>query len=198
MDCCIFVQIFKLPYSNLNNSTPSCTEHTTNITLSHACGSLEWDTRLIWDQQPSHDSSAVDLRAADLSLEEDDVLLVEVLCVDLVGWRHAVAVAEAMNVDLDIRTEALRLQMGLELEGAGALRVGRDGGRLHAGLRMGLCRGHGGFLNTWRVGGADGGGGLGVWPSVVWRTELICQRHKRRDIREQGITPKIAQKLPAD
>lgn len=79
---------------------------------------MEWDTLLIWDQQHSHDSSAVVLN---LSLEEDDVLLVEVLCVDLVGWQHAVAVAQAVGIDLGVRTEALRLQMGLELEGACAL-----------------------------------------------------------------------------
>lgn len=76
------------------------------------------------------------------------------------------AVGEALNIYLDVGlsvwTGALRLQMRRELEGAGALRVGRDGGRLHGGLRMGLCRGHGGFLNIWRVGGVDGGGGLAV------------------------------------
>lgn len=84
------------------------------------------------------------------------------------------AVGEPVSIYLDMglgsRTEALRLQMGLELEGAGGLRVGSDGGR----LRMGLCRRHGGLLKTLRVGDADGGGGLGVWPSIVWRTELIC------------------------
>lgn len=73
----------------------------------------------------------------------------------------AVAVAEAVNmhlaVDLGVRAETLLLQMGLEVEGAGALGVGRHGGRLHRGLRVGLCRGHGGFLNIWRVGGAHGG-----------------------------------------
>lgn len=154
MDCCTFVQTLKISFLNLNNTAPAHTEHTIDITLSHIRGSLERDTLLIWDQQPSHDSSAVVLN---LSLEEDDVLLVEVLGVDLVGWQHAVAVAvaQAVNTDLGVRTEALRLQMGLELEGACALRVGRDGGRLHGGLRMGLWRGHGGFLNTWRVGGAD-------------------------------------------
>ena len=103
------------------------------------------------------------------------------------------AVAEPMNVYLGVGTEAVRWrQMGLELEGACALRVGRDAGRLQGGLRVGLCRGHGGFLNVWRVGGADGGGGLGVWTGAVWRTELICRRHTRKAVREQGINPKIA------
>lgn len=63
--------------------------------------------------------------AANWRLEEDDVLLIEVFCVDLVGWRHAVAVGEPVNIYLDMRlgvgTEALGLQVGLELEGAGAL-----------------------------------------------------------------------------
>lgn len=77
------------------------------------------------------------------------------------------AVGEPVNMGLGVRTKALRLQMRLELEGAGALGVGRDGGRLHGGLRMGLSRRHGGFLHIWRVGGADGGGGLGVCSSVV-------------------------------
>lgn len=102
----------------------------------------------------------VDLKAADWSLEEDDVLLIEVFCVDLVGWGHAVAVTEAVNIylamGLGVWSEPLRLQMGLEVEGAGALGVGRDGGGLHRRLRVGLSRGHGGFLNIWRVGGADG------------------------------------------
>lgn len=83
------------------------------------------------------------------------------------------AVCESVNIYLDVGlgvwTDGLRLQMGLELERAGALRVGRDGGR----LRMGLCRRHRGLLDTCRVGGADGGGGLGVWAGAVWRTELI-------------------------
>lgn len=94
------------------------------------------------------------------------------------------AVAEPVNVYLDVglgvRTEALWWQVRLELEGPGTLRVGRDGGRLHGGLRMRLWRRHGGFLSIRRVGGADGGGGLGVQSSVVWRTELICQRHARK------------------
>lgn len=67
----------------------------------------------------------VDLGAADWTLEEDDVLLIEVFRGNLVRWRHAVAVGEPVNIYLDVglgvRTEALRLQMGLELEGAGAL-----------------------------------------------------------------------------
>lgn len=57
----------------------------------------------------------VDLRAADCSLEEDDVLLIEVLCGDLVRWRHAVAVSEPVNIYLDmclsVGTVALLLQM---------------------------------------------------------------------------------------
>ncbi len=107
----------------------------------------------------------VDLVPSRDSSEEDDVLLVEVFCVDLVGWWHAVAVGEARNICLDlglgVRTEALGLQMSLELKGAGALGVGRDGGRLHGGL-VGLSRRHGWFLKIWRVGGAVGGGGLSV------------------------------------
>lgn len=55
----------------------------------------------------------VSLVFADWSLEEDDVLLVEVFCVDLVRWWHAVAVSEPMNVPLDVGlgvwTEALWL-----------------------------------------------------------------------------------------
>lgn len=90
------------------------------------------------------------------------------------------AVRESVNVPLDVGlgvwTEALRLQMGLELEGPGALGMGRrDAGRLHGGLRVRLCRRDGGLLNTWRVGDADGRGGLGVWYSNVRRTELICE-----------------------
>lgn len=138
------------------------------------CKGKSW---LIWEKQPTHDSSAVDTRAANRRLEENDVLLIEVFCVDLVAWRHAVAVAEAVNIylamGLGVWTETLWLQMGLNLEGAGALRVGRDGGRLQRDLRVGLCRGHGGFLNIWRVGGADGQ--LGVQSSVVWMAVLICQ-----------------------
>lgn len=81
------------------------------------------------------------------------------------------AVGEAVNVYLDmglgVRTEPLLLQMGRELRGAGALRVRRNAGRLHRGLSVGLRRGHWWFLNIWRVGGADGGRGLGVWSGVV-------------------------------
>lgn len=113
------------------------------------------------------------VKAADWSSEEDDILLVEVFCVDLVGWGHAVAVAEA--VDLRVWTRTQRLQMGLKLQGAGALRVGRDGVGLGLGLRLGLHRRHGGLLNVRRVGGADGG--VGVRSSAVWRTELICGWH---------------------
>lgn len=79
------------------------------------------------------------------------------------------AVAEA--VDLRVWTRTQRLQMGLKLQGAGALRVRRNGVRL--GLGLGLRRGHGGLLNVRRVGGADGG--VGVQSSAVWRTELICR-----------------------
>lgn len=95
--------------------------------------------------------------AAVWSLEKDDVLFIELLCVDFVWWGHAVAVAETMNIYLAVRlggrTGTAGLQLGLEQEGAGALRVGRDGRRLHGVLRMGLGRGHGGFLKIWRVGG---------------------------------------------
>lgn len=106
------------------------------------------------------------LKAADWSSEEDDVLLIEVFCVDLVGRGHAVTVAEA--VDLRMWTGTQRLRMGLKLQGAGALRVGRDG----VGLGLRLRRRHGGLLNVRRVGGTDGG--VGVRSSAVWRTELIC------------------------
>lgn len=84
------------------------------------------------------------------SLEEDDVLLGEVFCVHLVGWRHAVAVAEAMYICLDrsLGTGTWRVQTSVELE-----RVWWDCGRLR--LRMGLNRWHGGFLNAGRMGGAD-------------------------------------------
>lgn len=78
------------------------------------------------------------------------------------------AVAEAL--DLRVWTGTHRLQMGLKLQGAGALRVGRDGVGLGVGL--GLRRRHGGLLNVRRVGRADGG--VGVRSSAVWRTELIC------------------------
>lgn len=57
---------------------------------------------------------------------------------------------------------------------------------------MGLCRRYGGLLNICGVGGVDRGGGLGVWSSAVWRTELICQRHQGNVIREKGITPRTA------
>lgn len=77
------------------------------------------------------------------------------------------AVAEA--VDLRVWTGTQRLQMGLQ--GAGALRVRRNGVGLRLGL--GLRRGHRGLLNVRRVGGADGG--VGVRSSAVWRTELICR-----------------------
>lgn len=49
--------------------------------------------------------------------EEDDVLLVEVLAVALVGGGHAVAVAQAV----ELRAGTRRLQEGLELEGADAV-----------------------------------------------------------------------------
>lgn len=77
--------------------------------------------------------------------EEDDVLLVEVLAVVLVGGGQAVAVAQAV----ELRAGARRLQVGLELEGADAVRVGRGG-------RRGLPRGRGGR-----------GGLLGVRSAVV-------------------------------
>lgn len=70
------------------------------------------------------------------------------------------AVAEPLNLCTGI--EALRLHGGVELKSAGALGVGRYDGRLHGGLRMGLCRRHGGLLNIWRVGGRPD-----VWSSVV-------------------------------
>lgn len=110
---------------------------------------------------------SISLVCTDQSLEENDILLAEVFSVDLVRWWHAVTVSEPVNAALDVGlgvwTEALRLQMGLELEGPCALGVGRgDAGRLYGGLRVRLCRRHGGLLNTWRVGAADGGGGLVV------------------------------------
>lgn len=77
------------------------------------------------------------------------------------------AVAEPLNIYLGAGTEALRLHMGMVLKSAGALGVGRYDGRLHGGLRVGLCRRHGGLLNIWRVGGTDGGNRLGVWSSIV-------------------------------
>lgn len=126
---------------------------------------------------PSHDSSVVG--AAVWSLEKDDVLLIELLCVHFVWWGHAVAVAETMNIYLAVslsgRTGTAGLQLGLQQEGAGALRVGRDGRRLHGMLWMGLGRRHGGFLKIWRV----GGDWLSVWHSAVWSTKLICQWHIR-------------------
>lgn len=71
------------------------------------------------------DLFAVDPRAAGRTLEEDDVLLIEVFCGRLVRWRHAVAVGEPVGVHLHmglgVGTEARRMQMGLELEGAAAL-----------------------------------------------------------------------------
>lgn len=57
---------------------------------------------------------------------------------------------------------------------------------------MGLCGRHGRLLNICRVGGVDRGGGLGVWSSAVWRTKLICRRHKGNVIRKEGIAPKTA------
>lgn len=75
-----------------------------------------------------------------------------------------------LHMGLGVRTEALRLHVGLELDKSSALRVRGHGGR----LRKGLCRRHGGLLGIRRVGGADRGGDLGVWSTSVWRTELIC------------------------
>lgn len=62
---------------------------------------------------------------------------------------------------------------------------------------MGLRRRHGRLLDICREGGAKRGGGLGVLPSAVCRTELVCQTHKVKVVKEQGITSETAEELPA-
>lgn len=56
-------------------------------------------------------------------LEEDDILFIELLC-DLVGWWHAMTVGHPMiylDMSLGVWTKALRLHVGLKLEGSSAL-----------------------------------------------------------------------------
>lgn len=153
------------------SETPAGFERTANVSLSRVSGASEHTGHTVPTIPPPIHHSP------DRTLEEDDVLLVEIFRGGLVRWRHAVAVAEPVNVYLDagrgVRTEAPRLQV----EAAAGLRVGRDGGgRLRGRLSMGLRGRHGRLLETLRVGDADGGRGLGVWAGVVCRTEWIWHR----------------------
>lgn len=81
--------------------------------------------------------------------EEDDVLLVQVLAVALVGGRQAVAVAQTV----ELRAGTRRLQVALVLERAHAVRVGW-GGRRGMNGRVGTG---GGLLGFQAAAGVQGG-----------------------------------------